>query len=245
MKATILTGLGINSDQEMALAWKLAGAETECVHLSSLEYAFPETDLLVFPGGFAYGDHLGAGRALANHLKLWKIKDKVESLVRNGGSVLGICNGFQVLVALGLLPGWEERGEVTLAPNASRTFLDRWVRLRVETASPFLSGLKTLYLPIRHGEGRLLVQNKETLHRLWEEGHVALTYQEDINGSVDQIAALTDASGRILGMMPHPEAALFPFNSPYFLRKPANEGEGLPLFKNLVAHYKEASCQAT
>src|SRR6476469_318784 len=174
VQALILTGFGINCEEEFAAAYRLAGAEPTIVHLNQVlhgEVSIHDFDILNFPGGFSFGDDLGSGVVLAGKLRYRKnalgrtLLDDIREFVANGNFVMGICNGFQVLVKLGLLPNL--RGtvtpEVTLTHNASGRYEDRWVTLKVnpESNSPFLQGIDTLEVPVRHGEGRLIIRDAE------------------------------------------------------------------------------------
>lgn len=227
VRALVLAGYGINCDFETAHALNLAGAQADRVHISQLTgtaQARPtarldDYQILVFDGGFSWGDDHGAGvllaTRLANHLG-----DQLREFLGRGGLVLGICNGFQALVNLGLLPmlDGQWRREVALTNNDCGNFQDRWVELLVEPASPclFTRGLKRLGLPVRHGEGKLVAE-AGVLERLESLNLVALRYAtpagrpargrfpHNPNGSVNDIAGICDASGRVFGLMPHPE----------------------------------------
>ncbi len=193
----VLGGEGINCERETARALETAGVRAKIIPLSLfLKQNFKVCDYhgLVLPGGFSFGDELGSGQILA--LKMRHLKeDFLAEFVRQKRPILGICNGFQVLTKLGLLPG-------ALVQNQNGRFINRWVELKAphESICVWTRGLSTLRLPIRHGEGRLVLNSKVT-------PHIALQYTEDVNGSDQQIAGLTDPSGLILGLMPHPEAA--------------------------------------
>jgi phosphoribosylformylglycinamidine synthase len=258
-RALVLRAAGSNCDHETAHALEKAGASAERVHVNRLleDGAAPlDCDLLALPGGFTYGDDLGAGRILGLMLK-GRLADGVRALVERGGLVIGICNGFQVLVRSGLLPG----GDVvaSLAPNASGRFEARWVRLQTQaTDSPWLKGCETLDLPVAHAEGRLVLGEGSAL----PEGQVALKYvQPDGHpgvsgtagaspaaypfnpaGSTDDIAGLVDPTGRILGLMPHPERNVEPWHRPGWQRGAgagaSGPGVGLRLFENAVAHLR-------
>jgi phosphoribosylformylglycinamidine synthase len=266
IRALVLTGHGINCERETALAFERAGAQATVAHLADWEAGLVDLEahhVLVLPGGFSFGDHLGSGRALAARLRQGALWEALQHFVDRGGCVLGICNGFQALVKLGLLPALDGRRapEVSLVPNASSRFEDRWVRLEAPPSSPcvFTTGLAPLELPVRHGEGRL-VAAPETLARLADEGLVALRYVDatgapteaypaNPNGSPGAIAGLCDPTGRVFGLMPHPEAYLDFTLHPAWTRRrellvragqavPV-EGAGLALFRNVVAHVAE------
>ncbi len=238
-KALVLTGYGINCERETALACRLAGADTHLLHvrhLMTMSVDLGDYDLICFPGGFSFGDELGAAKAFANRLQHGEsgIKEHLLAFVGRGGLILGICNGFQLLVKLGLLPGGDKQ-RASLTHNVSGKFDNRWCHHRVvESHCVFTQGIESLYLPIRHGEGRLVLAPGEEAAALLDNGLAPLQYVDNPNGSVADIAALCDPTGRIFGMMAHPEAALFPHNHPQWHR---GEGvaEGLQLFKNAFA----------
>lgn len=246
------TGLGINCEAETAHAFDLAGAQVDALHVNDL-IARPErlarAQLLVLAGGFSFGDHLGAGRALANRLRC-RLAAPLERFIAEGGLVLGICNGFQTMVRLGLLPdGRPGPQRCTLAHNHHGTFYDGWVTVGCETRSPCLytRGIERLELPVRHGEGRLLAP-AALLAQLEDAALIPLRYLDPLsgapsetfpanpNGSLAAAAGLCDPSGRIFGLMPHPEAFLYAENHPHWRRRPAvAHGDGLQIFVNAVA----------
>jgi phosphoribosylformylglycinamidine synthase len=261
VRALVLTGDGINCEMEMAHGFQLAGAEPVIAHLADVmrgEVDLQAFHILAFPGGFSFGDHLGSGKALANRIRQSSWWQNFRRFVADGKFVWGVCNGFQALVKLGLLPALHGIGkqDVSLVANLSGQFEDRWVQLGVNPASPCLytQGLTQLYLPSRHGEGRLAAP-PETLERLLAQGYVALQYvdadnrategyPDNPNGSPFGIAGLCDRTGRIFGLMPHPEAFLDFTNHPHWTRlksdlrrqgKPVpRHGQGLALFDNVV-----------
>jgi phosphoribosylformylglycinamidine (FGAM) synthase-like amidotransferase family enzyme len=252
VQAVIPTGFGINCEAETAHALTLAGAEATQIHLNDL-VAGPETlarsQILVLAGGFSFGDHLGAGKVFAN--RLWRrLGEQLRRFVDNGGLVLGICNGFQTMVRLGLVPRFEPpRQQVALGPNQHGCFYDGWVSLRIDPASPcvFTRGIASLEVPVRHGEGRLLA-SAEVLEQI-DAAHLAPVryvdpasreptdaFPHNPNGSLHAIAGLCDWTGRVFGLMPHPEAFLYPECHPTWRRRPeAGQGEGLQIFRNAVA----------
>jgi len=266
VQALILTGFGINCEEELAAAYWLAGAEATVVHLNQVlhgQVSIHDYDILNFPGGFSFGDDLGSGVVLANKLRYRKnaegrtLLDDIKEFIARGKFVMGICNGFQVLVKLGLLPNLSGHvtPEATLTHNASGRYEDRWVRLKVNPNSPtpFLKGLDTLEVPVRHGEGRLIISGTDTLAEIEERALNCLAYTDydgsptDVypfnpNGADLNCAGLTDTTGQVFGLMPHPEAFLSLYNHPdWARRKRANselseEGDGLRLFQNIVEH---------
>jgi phosphoribosylformylglycinamidine synthase len=272
-QALVLTGYGINCDYETAYACKLAGFEPKRVHMNDVleqPSCFDRSRLILFPGGFSFGDDLGSGVAFAAKVRFslsrdgQKLFDALMGFVERGGLVLGICNGFQILARLGIIPAVHGRygvQQVTLAPNAEGYFIDRWVRLSVETHSNcvFLKNLTTLRLPVRHGEGRFVALDEEMLGKIEGKGLVSLRYCDaqdrpagsfplNPNGSENAIAGVCDPSGRILGLMPHPEAAVSIFQYPDWTKTKqhalrmnetlAEEGCGFFLFKNAYEYAK-------
>ncbi len=240
-KVCVLTGYGVNADRELVQAFVDAGAEVERVHLRSVLDSpgkLREYRIIAFPGGFSFGDHLGSGLALAGIVRS-HLLDPLREFVAGGGLVIGICNGFQVLVKSGLLPGGEENAKpnASLVYNRSGHFIDRWVSVRsgpAAASSPWLAGVDTLLLPIRHGEGRFVHDGEEA--RRATAARIALLYDENPNGSDDDIAGVVDPTGRILGLMPHPEAAVRPHLFPdWRRRRPAEPLPAVRLFENGVA----------
>jgi phosphoribosylformylglycinamidine (FGAM) synthase-like amidotransferase family enzyme len=258
----VLAGNGTNCEVETAHAWRLAGADTVDV-VPIWEWAAGRVGLdgynvLTFPGGFMDGDDLGSARACAHRLRHTvprrggpTMLEEVVGFVRCGGLVLGICNGFQLLVKVGLLPGGDEvRPMATLGPNVRGRFEDRWVRMLPDAESPcvFTKGLGEFELPVRHGEGRLLFAD-EAVRRSAVERHLiplryglsglpTERYPFNPNGSEESAAALCDATGRICGLMPHPEAFVARTQHPRWTRETRDalpeEGAGLQLFRNAV-----------
>ncbi len=268
-RVLVLRSAGTNCDEETAHAFRLAGGTPELLHVGALlrkERRLDEFDALAFPGGFSYGDDLGAGTVLANRLRA-RLADDLEAFVDSGRLVIGICNGFQVLVRLGLLPGWPGEKVASLIENTSGKFEDRWVTLRVETDTcPFLRGGEPLTrggllrLPVAHREGRFVVRNPGVLERLRAGGQIALTYvrgPEDPrptgkfpynpNGSVEGIAGIANERGNVLGLMPHPERHVQALQEPTWTRRQAGRspeavlpGDGLGFFVNAVRHLTAA-----
>jgi phosphoribosylformylglycinamidine synthase len=264
VRTLIITGYGTNCEVECAHAARLAGADkADIVHFADIvegRVVLADYNFLIFPGGFLDGDDLGAAQAAAQRWKYAKPKkgaplvDQLRAFIERGGLILGICNGFQLLVKLGLLPALDgaylER-QVSLAHNSSARYEDRWCRLAVNGESPcvFTAGLTDLYIPVRHGEGKLVPGSEAILDRLVRENLVAVQYASpesgqptmeypyNPNGSPLGIAGLCDPSGRIFGLMPHPEAFNHPTNHPGWTR-----GEHAPLgtviFENAVKYLR-------
>jgi phosphoribosylformylglycinamidine synthase I len=238
VKALILRGPGTNCDQEAGFALEKAGAEAEFIFIDTLLKSpakLSESQILVVPGGFTYGDDLGAGTAMA--ARLTALKDKILSFVDKGNLVIGICNGFQILIKAGLLPGFKNaKATLTLIPGA--TFRDQWLDLKVESSRcVFTKGIKTLRIPMANSEGRLFIADDFTKKKIGKD-HIALRYVgEDPTSSSEHIAGLCDETGRILGLMPHPERNIFKHSPPDWQDgKPG--GEGLQVFKNAVEYFK-------
>lgn len=236
MKVLVLRAAGTNCDRETAFAFETVGASAESRHVNEL-LAEPQLlqayRILVIPGGFSYGDDIAAGRVLATELAA-RVLPEARRFVEGGGLILGICNGFQVLVKTGLLPGWNGQS-VTLAHNASHRYQDEWVELEVPTKRcAFVEKGETYAFPIAHAEGQF-VASPEMLERLEEAGQVVFRYRENPNGSLRDIAGICDETGRVLGLMPHPERHLQPWHHPFWTRQGlAEEPDGLRFFRNMV-----------
>lgn len=255
VKAIVLTGFGINCDLETQHALGLAGAQAERVHLNDVIDGLKPLEsyhILAVPGGFSFGDDIASGRVLANRLR-YKLGESLRAFVADGKLIIGICNGFQVLVKSGLLPCMDGvcEQQVTLTWNDSGRFEDRWVALRPDpgTRCVWLKGIERLELPVRHGEGKFVPRDDAMLERLRSDGHVALRYcrgdgspakgafPANPNGSLDDIAGICDASGRVFGLMPHPEAYVQRTNHPCWTRKDLPEqGMGVQVFRNAVEY---------
>jgi len=238
VRTCVVTGFGINADDELVSAFRIVGSQAEKVHIRDLMHhpgSLHSYDILALPGGFSYGDHLGSGKVFAGLLKK-NLRLQITEFTASGKLIIGICNGFQVLVKTGILPNrsgsWQP--EVSLIHNDSGKFIDRWVGLRFNPHSPcvWTTGLHRCELPIRHGEGKFIAPENGTLDRLVEEQLVVLSYDpENPNGSEGSVAGICDPSGRIFGLMPHPEAFLYPQNHPRWTREAITEGWGLKIFE--------------
>ncbi len=255
VRVLVLRAAGTNCDRESAYAFEQAGAETVALHVNALLKSprlLRGVHGLVLPGGFSHGDDLGAGTVLGSRIRTGLLGE-IRRLVDRGGIVLGICNGFQVLVKTGLVPGFDgtTKRTVTLASNTSNRYEDRWVTLEVATdRSVFLRVGERYHVPVAHGEGRLLPLNDAIRARLHADRQIALRYvgpdgshpcgyPHNPNGAVDDIAGITDPTGRILGLMPHPERHQFAWQSPRFHRDGATSiPDGLRIFQHGVEHLK-------
>jgi phosphoribosylformylglycinamidine synthase len=249
MRVLVLTGDGINCERETARAFKLAGADPLVMHVNDLlenPRGIHQYEAMAFPGGFSFGDDLGSGQVLALKLSI-VLGDELKEFVHAKKPVIGICNGFQALTKLGLLPEPFAPRTMALARNSHGHFLDRWVNLEAEKNSVCIwtKNLDGAFpLPIRHGEGRVVFTRGEedVIHRkLSQGGQVALRYSEEVNGSYGRIAGVCDPTGLVFGLMPHPEAAVSLLQHPQSTRLEGRDGEGMGLkfFRNCVSYLKE------
>src|SRR3989344_1616806 len=262
-KVIILSGYGLNCEEETKFAFEWAGGEADIVHINDLiakPKMLSQYQILAFPGGFAYGDDTGSGKAYANKFKNHLSKELKEFLSRDT-LVIGICNGFQIITSLGILPG-------ALTYNKGGKYLDRWVDLKTPSYakaskgkinSPWLKGIKKISLPIAHGEGRYVITPQE-YKNLKENKQIAFTYTKgeichfqnlkaNPNGSDYDIAGVLAYNGRVFGLMPHPERAMFSHQSPLWYKNKevpkeglprlnTRRGEGLQIFKNAINYFK-------
>ncbi len=261
----VLTGFGINCEQECLWALELAGAKkAEIVHISQIlegEKKLSDYHFIVFPGGFLDGDDLGSAKVQVNRFNYAKIKsnkekliDSLKDFIEKGNLALGICNGFQFMVKAGIIPNIEKlpdfKQTATLTFNDSGRFEDRWVYLKVNENSPciFTDGLDYLYLPIRHGEGKFYCES-DTLEQIKKNNLYVIQYSTsdykptmeypyNPNGSLFSIAGICDSSGRLFGLMPHPEAFIYLYHHPRWTREKIEEAEGLKIFKNALKYFK-------
>ena len=262
VKAIVLTGNGTNCEMEMAHACKLVGADmVDIVHISELlfgEKRLSEYSFLNLPGGFLDGDDLGSAKAGANRFLHARIAGENEMLIEellrfinSGGLILGVCNGFQLMVKLGLLPALDgnfTKQSSTLTFNDSGRFEDRWVYLKANEQSPcvFTSNVDLVYYPVRHGEGKFIPESNDVLDQIERknlvtlryclpDGFITMDYPANPNGSAKAIAGICNETGRLFGLMPHPEAYLHRTNHPRWTREDLpEEGQGLMIFRNAV-----------
>jgi len=260
-RVIILRAPGTNCDRETAFAFEQAGASTELCHINRLlesPQLASDFQILCLPGGFSYGDDVAAGRILANQIRK-HLADSLQEFKSAGKLILGVCNGFQVLIQTGvLLPEGEHGCGATLTWNDSGRFEDRWVQLAAQSPRcVFLNGVESLYLPIAHAEGKFVVGVQHDLDRLSDAGHLALRYckspnsrsestnghvpyPDNPNGSMADVAGVCDESGRVFGLMPHPERHIDPTHHPRWTRGEAGEtGEGLVIFENAVQFFQD------
>ena len=259
VRTLVLRVEGTNCDVETVEAFEEAGSQVELRHLNELlrgDVGLEDFHVFCIPGGFSYGDDLGAGKLLANQLK-YRLRKRLELFISEGKVVVGICNGFQALVKAGLLPAFDgpfSRQEVTLALNESGLFVDRWVYVRHEEACRCLPtrklGSRVLHIPVNHAEGRF-VASDATLNRLEEEGYVVFRYVDphgrpsgypwNPNGSMNNIAGICNREGNVIGLMPHPEKYTNAYLHPSWTRFKTlgSEADGLAFFKAIVGYVVE------
>lgn len=252
VRVLVVRAAGINCDEEIMHCWRAAGASPDLFHLDQL-LAEPTTirnyRIVTIPGGFSFGDDIGAGVIFAQRLRL-SLSESFRELIDRGGGILGVCNGFQILVKAGLLPGGDSSGpQVTVTYNDSAKFEARWVRLRVCTdRCPFLTPGAELELPVEHAEGRVVTVGDNVLHFLQAEGQIALRYVDETgcsesypanpNGSTGGIAGLCDPTGRILGLMPHPDRYFHCTHHPRWTsQSQSRHPDGLSIFENAVRYW--------
>jgi len=266
-QALIIRTAGTNCDRELSHAFELAGAKAVTVHLNNLieqPQIIQQANLIGFPGGFSYGDDIAAGRIFANRLRHRLYQPLLEAVGRSV-PMIGVCNGFQVLVKLGLLPNpHAEPGQpqaATLADNIHGRFIDRWVPIRItqDTRCIWTQNLDSIDLPIAHAQGRFVLGSKQVLAQLQQQGQIAMRYSSGIdagsildggnpNGSVDDIAGVCDPTGLILGLMPHPERYTHQTHHPAWTSHATPDGlppspAGLLMFQNAVRYAANAMVQ--
>lgn len=263
-KVLVFSGYGLNCEEETKFAFEISGAEAKIVHINDLIDGSEKLDnfqILAFPGGFSYGDDTGSGNAYANRLKN-HLSDEILNFIKKDKLVIGLCNGFQIMVNFGLLPGVDGKyGErqAALLHNDNARYTNRWVDLKVEgMESPWIRGVDSFPTPIAHGEGKFFAE-KEVLDALKKNGQIVLKYfkgeicelqnlEPNPNGSIEDIAGIVDESGKIFGMMPHPERGMLFTQLPNWtllrekLKREGNEipklAPGIKIYQNGVEYFK-------
>ena len=254
IKTLILRAPGTNCDQETGYAFENAGSSTVYVHINQLiesPQLLTDAQILCLPGGFSYGDDIAAGRILASQMQS-RLSDAISEFRDSGKLILGICNGFQILIKSGFLLPPDDLGlPATLTWNDSGRFVDTWVNLKTDNDKCiFLEGIEQMYLPIAHAEGKFVPRNEAILDA-WQANHqLALKYcrpgglngqvpyPHNPNGSTAHVAGIRDDTGRIFGLMPHPERHIDPTHHPRWTREGlADVGDGLAIFKNAVNYF--------
>lgn len=259
-KVIVLRTAGTNCDAETVFAFEQAGARAERVHINQLlrgEKDLSHYHILAIPGGFSYGDDIISGRILANELRL-RLGDALKRFVADGKLMIGICNGFQVMVRAGILPGALDHEAmnfsqtVTLTHNDSGKFEDRWIYLKPHGRSVWTQGMSdVIFLPVAHAEGKCVPRDEHVYQKLKDNGQIIFRYcapdghsargAENPNGSFDDIAGISDKTGRILGLMPHPERHYLTTQHPFWTRleNQGNLGDGAKIFENGVNYVRK------
>ena len=257
-KVLVLKADGINRDEDLAFAFNLSEGDAKIVHINDLrskKESLKNFQILAIPGGFAYGDDIASGKILATELTSFLTDEITRFVNRSETAVLGVCNGFQVLIRTGLVPfGKLSEMDATLINNDSGHFECRWIKVKVEknSKSKFLKGLEDeiIWYPVAHGEGKLFALPK-ILNEIEKEHLVAFRYIDDEgsptqkypdnpNGSINAIVGISDTSGRILGLMPHPECFVRIEQHPNWRRGTVKRPQGISLFENMVRFAREA-----
>lgn len=260
-RALILRAPGANCDLETAYAFEVAGAAAERLHVNRLledPKLVSDYQILCLPGGFSYGDDIAAGRILGNQIR-HHLAECLEAFRAAGKLILGICNGFQILIKSGILlsEDAQHRAPATLTWNESGKFEDRWVHLETRASQcVFFTGIESMYLPVAHAEGKFVPRSEQVLRELDAAGQLvlrysagparsaenssgALPYPLSPNGSLANVAGVCDSTGRVCGLMPHPERHIDPTQHPRWTRGPrAAVGDGLRVFQNAVGYFK-------
>ena len=256
-KVIVLKEHGTNCERESAHAFQVAGADVDIVHMNELienPSQLQNYQILMLPGGFSHGDHTGSGKRWTNRLN-HHLGDALREFIERDNLALGICNGFQVLVNYGLVPAISheyEQPQVALTHNENARYNCRWADISFHGESPWTVGIETMTVPIAHGEGQITMpretlvalQKQELILARYTLGEMSRHEQQPYNpnGSLDDIAGISDPTGRIIGMMPHPERAIFPHQLPHWRNlqregKLQKEGPGLQLFRNAVNYF--------
>lgn len=265
IKIAVITGYGINCEEETAHCFDQAGGKSEIIHINSLinkEKNLKNYNILAFPGGFSYGDDTGSGNALANKIKN-NLSQEILQFAKSDKLIIGICNGFQILTNLGLVPATDEaydNRQSILMHNASVRYQCRWIYVKnISKKCIWTKGIDQLHLPIAHGEGNFFIE-KNILNQMKKNDQIVLKYvtengkdakgkfPDNPNGAMEDIAAICDPSGRIFGLMPHPERFNsftnedgWPLKKEFLIRAGKSlptEGDGMQIFKNAIKYFK-------
>jgi phosphoribosylformylglycinamidine synthase len=256
VKVIVIRTAGTNCNEETAFAFQCSGGLVDQVHINLLasgEIKLSDYHILALPGGFSYGDDIASGRILANELNV-KLGSQIKQFIADGKLIIGICNGFQILTKAGILPGlgWNIGQEATLFYNDSARFEDRWAHLKVESRCVWTKGMAgQIFLPVAHGEGKFITRDKKVLDALQANNQIVFrycapdggkpSYPDNPNGATDDIAGITDTTGRVLGLMPHPERHFLFEQHPSWTRleKKSNFGDGARIFENGINYVKQ------
>ena len=263
--ALVLAGYGLNCEEETLHAFEYNGLSGKIIHINDLienPSELENAQILAIPGGFSYGDDTGSGNAFAQKMNL-ALKDQLHKFVARDTLTIGLCNGCQILANLGLVPAFDKKyGQrlVAVTHNMSARYQCRWIDLKITSNSPWLNGVETMHIPVAHGEGRFMMDDA-TLKSLQDNGQIAATYTKDgeaangefpfnPNGSLADIAGITDESGKVLALMPHPERGMFTWQRDDFMeikdtaqREGTNYPEasdGMKIFQNAAAYFEVA-----
>ncbi len=255
INALILTGYGINAEKELSWAFEIAGANSKIVHIEDVienKKSLGDYQIIGFPGGFSFGDHIASGKVFSNIVK-YNFFEELKRFIEKDKLVIGICNGFQIITRLGLVPDLDGSYShtVSLIENDSGRFEDRWVYVKTEkNSSPWLKDIESLYLPVRHGEGKFIAKDATIINDIKKNNQVAFKYfnpenkSEPVeypynpNGAAQDIAGITNVKGNVLGLMPHPEAYIFDQHHPRWTEGIKEKHKGLKLFQNGVDYFK-------
>lgn len=258
-RVAVLTGFGLNCEKETAFVFDKSGAISELIHINDLiigQKNLAEYQILALIGGFSFGDHISSGRILTIKLK-YRLFDQLEAFLSRDTLVIGICNGFQTLIKLGILPGGDQNNlqpTATLIHNQPVGYRDDWIKVCINPDSPcvFTRGIALMDLPIRHGEGRFLYADDTVRKKMLDNHQIVMQYSDPIthkptqvfpynpNGATDAVAGICDPTGRIFGLMPHPEVFHSIYNHPHWSGRRSGTGEdgaGLQIFRNAVSYF--------
>ena len=259
VRVLILRTAGTNCDGETKFAFESAGAVCDLVHVNKLfkgEFKLADYHILAIPGGFSYGDDIAAGKIIANEFRM-RLESDLKKFIADGKLIIGICNGFQILVKAGLLPGSVSSSNgftqtATLMNNDCGKFEDRWIHLKSSGKSVWTEGIQgVITLPVAHGEGKFVPQSENLLKQLNDNSQIVFRYcsadggkpkyPENPNGSVENIAGIADATGRVFGLMPHPERHFLFTQHPSWTRleKKSKFGDGAKIFENGVKYIQK------